>query len=668
VDPSQARTADARRKARLRAADGAGILLVALAVLVSGGGPAQAADEYQLPSIQRGTEERAGPWRQIGPAPSHAVPQKAMAGSRTKVVGELRPGHLRGAQPSAVQQIPVAPPLSLQKRVTPASAQAPEVVLPQPPTAGIPAAQEAPKSVDISIPLSDGTGTGKIEMALKNDRISLVVRDAPINTVLGVLAQQHGLNIVTAENVTGAISVTLHDVSLDAGLNAILRTNGYAWTRQDNIIVVTQVAQGTSAPPTTQGREMRVFRLNYLAATDADMVVKGLLSPVGKSIITTTDPLDQRKTREQLVVEDLPEYLLRIEDYIAQSDQAPRQVLIEAHIMQVALKDDTRHGVDIQRLLARVDGADVTFKSAGLANPNASPAFFLGIDGTDLDVLVELIKQTTDSKTLASPKVMVVNGQEAHMQTGARLGYNTTTTTQTSTLQQVQFLDVGVILRVTPVITDDGQILMKVRPEVSDGVINPTTQLPESKTTEVETTVMLRDGRGMVIGGLIKEEDTENQAKLPIVGDMKYIGRLFQRRTYVRSRNEIIVVLIPRLVPLGSPAAENEDIEIARATTPIVGPHLERVDRRPVEPELPDAIRNPRTIFPRRVPKDLKGPQGRYGVSKRYHYPSADGDAYQRGLQPRDATVLDGPQPGGEFVPPPGDAYCPPELVPAAPN
>jgi hypothetical protein len=178
---------------------------------------------------------------------------------------------------------------------------------------------------------------------------------------------------------------------------------------------------------------------------------------------------------------------------------------------------------------------------------------------------------------------------------------------------------------------------------------------------------MLRDGRGMVIGGLIKEEDTENQAKLPIIGDMKYVGRLFQRRTYTRSRNEIIVVLVPRLVPFNSPASENEDIEIARATTPLTGPHLERVDRRPIEPELPDAIRNPRTIFPRRVPGFLKGPQGRYGVAKRYHYPSADGDVYQRGMQPRDATVLDGPQPGGEYCPP-GESFGPPNVVPPAPN
>jgi type IV pilus assembly protein PilQ len=664
VKSSLARTADFRARRRLRAVFAHVVQGAVLGAWLCLPDAAGGADAFQMPTVQQAEKPVQNPRQQPVAAPAQPFVHQALAGSRTKVVGELRPGHLRGSEAPPVQPVaPVRPPAA--GRVLPASAQFPEAVLP-PPAEAVPS--EEPKSVEISIPLGNGDAAGRIEMAMRDDRISLVVRDAPISTVLGVLAQQQGLNIVTAENVNGIVSVTLHDVSLDAGLNAILRTNGYAWTRQDNIIVVTSITPGTSAPPNTQGRVMRVFRLNYLAAADADAVVKQLLSPVGKSIITAADPLDQRKTREQIVVEDLPEYLCRVEEYLSHADQPPRQVLIEAHILQVALKDDTRHGVDIQRLLARVDNTDVTIRTAGLANANASPAFFLGIDGTDLDLLVEMIKQTTDSKTLASPKVMVVNGQEAHMQTGAKLGYNTTTTTQTSTMQQVMFLDVGVILRVTPVITDDGQILMKVRPEVSDGVINATTQLPESKTTEVETTVMLRDGRGMVIGGLIKEEDTENQSKLPIIGDMKYIGRLFQRRTYVRSRNEIIVVLVPRLVPLNSPASELEDIEIARATTPLTGPHLERVDRRPIEPELPDAIRNPRTIFPRRVPSALKGPQGRYGVAKRYHYPSADGEAYQRGMQPRDATILEGPQPGGEYCPPPGEVYSLPNVTPPTRN
>lgn len=655
--------ANGRRKrvARWRCALTIGLCVANLAEL-----PLLAADQFQRPSV-RGPDTRPPATKKPLPAAAPVQPPSASP-SRNKVVGELRPAHMRGVASPPVQPIPTStPPVAIGSgRVTQASAQSPSAILLPPPPALAPAVEQ-PKSIEVTVPLANGDGLGKIDLSLKNDRISLVVRDAPINVVLGVLAQQHGLNVVTAENVNGVISVTLNDVSLDAGLNAILRTNGYTWTRQDNIIVVTRIGPGNMAPPTTQGRELRVFTLNFLAAADADSVVKGLLSPVGKSIVTQIDPLDKRRTREQLVVEDLPEYLLRIQDYLSQADQPPRQVMIEAHILQVSLKDETKHGIDIKNLLARIDNTDVTVKSTGLANSAASPAFFLGIDGTDLDVLVELIKQTTDSKTLASPKVMVVNGQEAHMQTGARLGYNTTTTTQTSTMQQVQFLDVGVILRVTPTITDDNQILMKVRPEVSDGSINATTQLPQSNTTEVETTVMLNDGRGMVIGGLIKEEDTENQAKLPILGDMWLIGRLFQRRVYSRSRNEIIVVLVPRLVPMGSPAAEKDDLDILRATSPVVGPHLERVDRRPIEPELPDAVRNPRVLAPKRIPDFFRSLKRPYPNPKKYYFPSADGDVNLRGLHPRDAGVIDGPQPGVEYGPG-GEVYCPPSPVPPAPN
>lgn len=490
--------------------------------------------------------------------------------------------------------------VSSRDRIQRVVAQQPTVD--QPDAATIPnAAAEPVGDVDISLPVKNGNGEGTIDLSIKDDRISLIVRDAPINAVLGVIAQQHGLNVVTAEDVNGQISVTLTDVSLVSALNAILRTNGYTWTRQDDIILVTALSATSAAPAAAQGRELRVITLNYLSAADADLVVQGLLSPAGKSFSIKSDPLDSRRTKEQLVVEDLPEYLSRIEEYLAQSDHAPRQVLIEAHILQVLLKDDTKHGVNIQQALARIDNTDITFRSNGLASPTASPAYFFGIDGTDLDVLVELIKQTTDSKTLAAPKVLVINGQEARIQIGAQLGFNVTTTTQTSTLQQVQFLDVGVLLRVTPQITDDGQILMKVKPEVSTGEINPTTGLPQEQTTEVETTVMLQDGCGMVVGGLIKEEDVENQAKLPIMGDLWLVGRLFQRRTFVHSRNEIIIVLVPRLLPYGETAQSQADTEMLRATSPLLGPQLERIDRRPVEPELPDAVRNPRKLDPSRI-------------------------------------------------------------------
>jgi type II secretory pathway component GspD/PulD (secretin) len=111
--------------------------------------------------------------------------------------------------------------------------------------------------------------------------------------------------------------------------------------------------------------------------------------------------------------------------------------------------------------------------------------------------------------------VLVINGQEAKIQIGQQLGFRVTTTTETSTLQNVNFLDVGVILKVTPRITSDNQVLMLVHPEVSKGQVNPLTGLPESDTTTVESSVMLPDGQGMVIGGLIQEKTPRCSRRSP---------------------------------------------------------------------------------------------------------------------------------------------------------
>jgi type II secretory pathway component GspD/PulD (secretin) len=422
------------------------------------------------------------------------------------------------------------------------------------------------------------------------DLVTLVLRDGPLGAVLNAIASEMGLNVVSSSDVTGQVSVSLHDVPLADALDAILGVNGYSWVRQRNIILVSSLSSTSPLEPRIQGRQVRVFKLSYVSAADIDLTVKGLLSPVGHSFISEVDSLDKLKTREEIVVEDLPDYLRRIEQYVYQADRPPAQVLIEAHILQVELRDDTRHGINFEQI-ARISGANVSFQAAGFANEGAAPAFFVDVDGTDLTALLEALKATTNAKTLASPKVLAVNGQEARIQIGEQLGYFVTTTTQTSTLQDVNFIDLGVVLRVTPVISQDGQILMTVKPEVSTGRINPITGLPEEETTEVETTVLLPDGHAMLIGGLIKQETSDQQSKIPGAGDLPLIGRLFQRRQRIKDRSEIIITLIPRLVPYGHEQQVRHLTEVQRASTPLLHGALKDVDRRYFEPELPDACK-----------------------------------------------------------------------------
>ena len=140
----------------------------------------------------------------------------------------------------------------------------------------------------------------------------------------------------------------------------------------------------------------------------------------------------------------------------------------------------------------------------------------------------------------------------------------------------------------TPRISKENNVIMHVKPEVSSGEINPITELPEEETTHVETALMLPDGHGMVIGGLIQESDVETESKIPVLGDLWLVGRLFQFRQTKRKRTEIVIALIPHVVPYDPLIQQRECQGLCRATTPLLyGPVLQ--NPRHFEPRFPNA-------------------------------------------------------------------------------
>lgn len=441
----------------------------------------------------------------------------------------------------------------------------------------------------VPMALVDGN---RVQLQSNEDQVHLVTRDAPLSTVLSMIAQQQGLNFVTGEDVNQRVNVTLNNVKLNDALDAILAVHGYTWARNNNIVTISSMNSDRKTSPSVQGRMVRVFTLNYVLASDVEKVVKGLMSPLGQTFTNQTKKMEQRNAHEQLVVEDMPPYLDRIAEYIAQVDTVPRQVIVEANILQVALKDNNRHGVNFNHL-AQVSRSNVNIGTMGLASGTA-PTSMMRIEGSDLTGLIDLLKSTNDTKTLASPKVAVLNGQEAKISVGGELGYLLTTATNTSTLQSVSFLPFGVILEVVPIISDDGQIVMTVSPEVSTARINPTSKVPDSEATKVTTTVMLTDGQAIVIGGLIKETVNDSQNKVPFLGDLWLVGRLFQSRDRLVERSEIIITLLPRITGPGDCGSFDSSDDVAQASAPLLDRNLTPYDRSAWEGSFPDASRKPR--------------------------------------------------------------------------
>jgi hypothetical protein len=516
-----------------------------------------------------------------------------------------------------------------------------------------------PPRVQGTLPLSGWDAPGNIQLSEEaGERISLIVRDASLSSVLALIAQEKNLNIVASNDIDATISITLRNVPLDEALTAILSVANYTWVCKNNIILITSLAEGSQLPADIQGRQIQVFQLDFASAVEVADSVTGFLSPIGKVTTSVSDAADNRRTRELVVVEDLPGSLARIAAYIDCVDRPPRQVEIEAHVLQVTLKDVNRHGVNFDALF-RVAGETVNIETKGFANPEAPQAFLATIEGGDLTAVIELLQTTTDTKTLGSPKLLVVNEQEARMQVGQQLGFRVTTTTETSTLESVQFLDVGVVLTIRPRITRDGRVVLHVKPEVSTGRVNPETGLPEEETTQLETDAMLDDGQGMVLGGLIKEVDSVLQSKVPVIGDVWGIGKFFEKSEVTKERVEIIIAIVPRIQPYDPEWYAYEQGELAKAGVQLFKGPLCRTNR-PFDSVLPDGERVGRPLYPPCAPPVDCRP--RYGPNSHYlitPHPKPVQNFYEPDCDP---------EPHGSFMWQQEEADVPVELAPAVPN
>ncbi|MCD0461790.1 type II secretion system protein GspD [Roseiconus lacunae] len=415
----------------------------------------------------------------------------------------------------------------------------------------------------LTVPVREPVTADGATLRQENDLVTLVASDADLRSVLRMIADHHRLNLVVGPDVDGPVTVSLRGARLEEVLDAIVGIAGFHWHQRDNVLYVT-ASTSTELDPKVQGRRLQVYPLNYVAAKDVEPVVTGLLSPIGKSFVTQASDTEKLQTRELLVVEDNETGHARISQYLAQVDIAPPQVLVEAHVLQIDLDDEQRHGVDLTGL-ARVAGARLTLNGNGFAEEEAEgPSLAFRIDGNDVDGLIEVIHANTASRTLASPKVSVVNRQTAKVQIGQRLPYAVATTTQTATIQNVQFLDVGIVLEVTPVITNDRNVLMTVLPKISGGRITES-GFPEEDTTQVSTTVLMPDGSGLVIGGLIREVDESSDAVVPGLSRVPVVKRLFTKQFRQSSRNELVVALVTHILDGPTPIRQRECVDLSEA-------------------------------------------------------------------------------------------------------
>ncbi len=305
--------------------------------------------------------------------------------------------------------------------------------------------------------------------------------------------------------------------------------------------------------------ETQIFDLGYATAEEISDKISEILTPS-----LGTMKFDERSNK--VVITDTAQTLGKIRQIIKAFDERDQQVLIEAKIFQIVLNDEYKMGIDWEAIVSDYHKLDLVSDFDVLGSTEKKGKLSIGTVAADnYTALIEALKTVGVTNILSSPRITAVNNKEAKILVGSTEPYVTTTTTTpssgpTTTAETVNFIDVGVKLFVTPTIHDDRFITMKIKPEVSSVTRNLTTSnnntIPVVETSEAETTVIVKDGVSIVIGGLIKEENIKSTRSIPVLGDIPVMGLIFRNISDKATKTEIVVFLTPRIVS-GDLPAEN---------------------------------------------------------------------------------------------------------------
>jgi type II secretory pathway component GspD/PulD (secretin) len=446
-------------------------------------------------------------------------------------------------------------------------------------------------------------------------KISLDLKGVDIIELLKILSMKMNINIVPTKDVTGRVNVFLNNVTFEDALDIILISNALAMVKEKNIITVMPVDRYKQlyGQPYQETRKVRMFSLKNASPKDVSTALGQLKSDVGKIIVDEPSgtvilvdvpetlilmeraaiAMDQSKETEifdlkyakaedikakldgvvtpgasqmqfdartnKIAISDLPDRMKRIKKMVEAFDDETKQVLIEVQIVQISLNDRTRLGIDWERLFDVGQLKDTSFKGKF---PVTNLSSTLGqvsvgtLEANDFNVVMQALNTLTKTNILSRPRIAVVNNQEASILIGSKEVYFSQTQSQssvtTTTAESVNYVDVGVKLNVTPTISDDGFVVMKIRPEVSSVRETATSPLgstvPVVETSQAETVVKVKDKAMIMIAGLMKEETRSSRDQLPILGKLPLVGWLFGNKDAQKQKTELAIFLTPRII------------------------------------------------------------------------------------------------------------------------
>ncbi|HKQ31304.1 MAG TPA: secretin N-terminal domain-containing protein, partial [Burkholderiales bacterium] len=371
--------------------------------------------------------------------------------------------------------------------------------------------------------------------------VTLNFRQTDLKQAFEFIAKSFGINVIFDETVK-SVPVTLFakDVTFEQGLNLLLTTTKTFYKRiGTNTVLI--------APDSKEKRGqyedhlVRTFQLNTVRAKDMADILKGLV---------TIKKITINETLNTIAIRDTDDIIKVIERIIETNDRKPAEILLDVEILEVNRNKAEKLGLDL---------GTYSF-TAALPTPGTVPisgSIRRAIESTATlsipSVTFRFFKQDVDAKTLANPKVRVVNNKSAKIHIGDRVPLRASTivdaTGQTRTT--FDYKDIGIRLTVEPIVHLDNSATVKLGLEVSSlGENLGTTNEPAFRigTRNAETFMLLRDGETAILGGLIRDEERNTRVKVPGLGDIPLIGSLFTSYDDSTNRTDVLLTITPRVV------------------------------------------------------------------------------------------------------------------------
>ncbi len=423
------------------------------------------------------------------------------------------------------------------------------------------------------------------------EKLSLNFQDIEVRSVLQLIADFTELNLVASDSVEGRITLRLQNVPWDQALDLVLKTKGLDKRKVGNVILVAPASEiaereKLELETTKQVEELAPLRTEYLQVNYAKASDLAELITSDNGFLTDRGTATVDARTNTILVQDTSAKLEEIRQLLKQLDVPVKQVLIESRVVVARqsvgeelgvqwgqFREDVRpngggtwytaprndmirqmYNNDVSTTKTAVTGDTL---SVDLASPSSNAASFaIGYlkDGTLIDMELSALESTGNVNIIATPKLLTADQQKARIESGREIPYQEASSSGATT---ISFKKAVLALEVTPHITPDGRIIMDLQinqDSVGDNVViasstgGSSTSVPSIDTNKIQTSVLVDDGETVVLGGVFKNETTDTVNKVPFLGDLPVLGRLFRSNSKTELKQELLIFITPKVV------------------------------------------------------------------------------------------------------------------------